>query len=134
MFCDYSLLSSPLFLVAALVLYYLRINSVLVILLICVGLLSCVHHTRNFNASYNDALRYVDILFAISLGIVILYVFGWPALIYLIPAVLIFIFGSCSKLDPCLKSFLHMLLHIIIVVGLIVQAIIVSKCTKNSIH
>ena len=115
MFCDWSLISASFFLITAVVVLILNVNYLLVIGLACVGIVSLFHHTRNYTQSYNDPLKYIDRFFAVLLGIIVIYVFGWTSLVYLIPTVILYIIVTFSHIDPCIKSILHMLLHIIAV-------------------
>ena len=130
MFCDWSLISASFFLVTAVVVLVLKVNYLLVIGLTCVGIVSLFHHRRNYTQSYNDPLKYIDQFFAVLLGIIIIYIFGWTSLLYLVPAVILYIIVTFSYIDPCTKSILHMVLHIIINVGVVVQAVMYNKNKK----
>ena len=130
MFCDWSLISASFFLLTALAVFFLKVNYLLVISLVCVGIFSLFHHTRNYTTKSNDPLKYIDRFFAVLLGIIIIYVFGLTSLIYIVPAVIIYFIVTFSNINPCVKSILHMLLHIIINIGVLVQAIIYNKNHK----
>jgi len=123
----FSRLSCPLFLVTAVILYYMKTNRILQVLLVCVGILSCMHHGRTLSNNKLDCLRCFDILFANILGLFILITLGPWSLVYLIPAVILFIISKNQSLSFQLRNFCHMLLHIIVCVGIIIQSYIKYK-------
>ena len=127
MFCDWSLISASFFLLTALGVFFLKVNYLLVICLVCVGIFSLFHHRRNYTTKSNDLLKYIDRFFAVLLGIIIIYVFGWTSLIYIVPAVIIYFIVTFSNINPCVKSVLHMFLHILINVGVLVQAVMYNN-------
>ena len=127
MFYKFCLLSSPLFLVTALILYYLKANYILIATLVCVGILSCIHHSRT-KVHNLDIIRCVDIFFAISLGIIVFFMLGPWSLAYLIPVILIYLFISKNKyFNTLVRCCWHMILHLIVCSGIIIQSYIKYK-------
>jgi hypothetical protein len=127
MFVKFSRLSCPLFLITSAILYYMKGNSTLQIILLCVGVLSCMHHARSLNDNEVDILRVLDILFANILGILVFVILGPWSLVYLIPAVILFVISKNKRLPFDVRNFGHMWMHIIICLGIIVQSYLKYK-------
>ena len=108
----YSLLSSILMLVVSI---YVQNSLALV-----VSIFSIVHHCRTYEDDDHDLVKVFDMMFAILLGISFLQ--KKDNLKYIISIIFIYIFIQFVK-STHMQSFLHMILHGIVIYILITSSI-----------
>ena len=112
----WSLVTSCLF---AIILTYISISGVckdtyLLFLFGMVTVLSIVHHTRAYEQEYTDLIRYVDIFFAVSLGIYLVCTNYQDYMIYVFVALIGICFYFIHTIDiPHVQSKIHAIAHVI---------------------
>lgn len=115
----YSLLTSFLLFMTSLYLFE-RNQTPLILqrLLFLVGVISMIHHCRSFQDDYDDFFRIIDIVFAILLGLCIIYLYPNEKtflLLILICFLFLHVQFQC-KANPKKQSILHSFIHIIVII------------------
>ena len=82
-----------------------------IVLLYIVSIVSIFHHVRSYDETFNDVVRWIDIVFANSFGFYVLFFFNKePNLFWIFSTCYFFMFTQFAK-DTKTKSFFHSLCH-----------------------
>ena len=113
----YSLYTSVLFVILSFYLgYYKKCPSIVYLTILVVGFVSMIHHARSFEDEYDDVFRYVDIFFAFSLSILIIYFYLHKVtIVFGIFLVSLFVYIQKNCTSPRIKSILHAIFHLLVI-------------------
>lgn len=127
---NYSRDTCPLFFLAALVVASASGPPVLVMWLLVVSVVSHAHHSRSYDEPYDDWLRWLDILCAVGLGVLLLAHWGAGVLLYIGPALWIFFTVLLDPMQTTLsRSFWHACMHALVTSGIATHALLRSGCS-----
>lgn len=88
-------------------------------LLYTVSIVSIFHHVRSYDETFNDVVRWIDIVFANCFGFYLLFFFNKePNLFWIFSTCYFFMFTQFAK-DTKTKSFFHSLSHSSVLVWLV---------------